>query len=97
MKGLPMRNPLAELEIPRVFGLSEQPEEINRVMDRYRSSALCGYIHQRKFHLTFIKALEEIAYDSPHHGFDRIMASHCSSCGSVMTPPPICTRCLLYL
>lgn len=91
----PMTGQSAE---PRVFSLSKKPEAFNRMLDRYRASALLGYIHQRKFHLTVIKALDEIELNcSPEAFYPSTGRRRCSSCGAQLMHPPLCTRCLLHL
>ena len=82
--------------IQRVYGLSPQPEDFHRVIEHYRSSALLGYIHDKKFHLTLIAAPEAIrSYTDPCLEVSAVR--YCSSCGKRLPHPPLCTGCLLAL
>ena len=82
--------------IQRVYGLSPQPEDFHRLIERYRSSALMGYIHEKKFHLSLITAPEAIrSYADPCLEVSAVR--YCSSCGKRLPHLPLCTGCLLYL
>ena len=82
--------------IQRVYGLSPQSKDFHRVMETYRSSALLGYIHEKKFHLTLIATPEAIPSCADTH-LERSAIRCCSSCGKRLPHPPLCAGCLLYL
>lgn len=99
MRGLPPYPTSAAAEtVPRVYTLMGQREDFDRLMDRDRSAALCGYIHEHRFHLTAIRTLEEIERyaGDPSAGGLRVVRC-CSSCGAPMPGPALCTRCRLHL
>ena len=82
--------------IQRVYGLSPQPEDFHRLIERYRSLALMGYIHEKKFHLSQITAPEAIPSHIGTH-WEGSAIRYCSSCGKRLPHRPLCTGCLLYL
>jgi hypothetical protein len=99
MNGFNTSSVLDEVEgMPSVFALTGPAVDFHRVVDRYHAWALCGYIHQHRFHLTVIRALDDIERyaKAPSSEREATAVRRCSSCGAAMARPPLCTRCRLY-
>lgn len=89
-------HPSAGDQIPasHAIALAEPPGNVNPVIDRGVRSTLFGFIHQRRFHLPLIRALDGIELHAPSVPPDQTVSpTRCRSCGAPIPHPPLCTRC----
>ena len=83
-----------QIRAPRVYTRAEQPDDFDQLIDRYHQFSLMGYIHQRRFHLTLIRAIDGIELHAPAEPLHRpTFRLRCRSCGAPIPHPPLCTRC----
>ena len=96
MKPLATHTPLGNrIPAPHAIALAQPPGDGDPILDR--RSTLLGFIHQRRFHLPLIRALDGIELHAPSVPPDRTLSlARCRSCGAPIPHPPLCTRCRTY-
>ena len=83
-----------QIPLPHVITPAEPPDDFNPVSDHGARSTLFGFIHQRCFHLSLIRALDGIELHAPSVPQNRNGSrARCRSCGAPIPHPPLCARC----